>query len=208
MARRQINQLDMPAGKKGVGADEQGIGAIAPKSLEGGFDLVAGGGLEDVDLQPEARAAGSTSLMVVSAFAVLAGLTSTATRTAPGTSSRNSSSRLATSSPLRKLIPVRLPPGRARLATRPSLTGSSGARKIMGIDVVAALVANATARPNAAITETWRRTSSATIAGSRSFWPSTQRYAISRFRLQRSRFRRDPVRMHSGSAQPAQLTAG
>ena len=53
MARRQINQLDMPAGKKGIGADEQGIGAIAPKSLEGGFDLVAGAGLEDVDLQPD-----------------------------------------------------------------------------------------------------------------------------------------------------------
>ena len=39
-------------------------------------------------------------------------------------------------------MPVRLPPGRARLATRPSLTGSSGTMKTMGIVVVAALAAN------------------------------------------------------------------
>ena len=42
---------------------------------------------------------------------------------------------------LRKLMPVRLPPGRARLATRPSLTGSSPTTKTMGIVVVAALAA-------------------------------------------------------------------
>ena len=36
-------------------------------------------------------------------------------------------------------MPVRLPPGRARLATRPSLTGSSLTVKTMGIVVVAAL---------------------------------------------------------------------
>src|SRR5262249_60966634 len=46
-----------------------------------------------------------------------------ATRAAPGTSSRSSSNRFATSSPAKKLTPVRLPSGRARLATRPSRTG-------------------------------------------------------------------------------------
>ena len=90
-----------------------------------------------------ARAAGSTSLNVVSAMAALVGLTSTATRAAPGTSSRSSSSRFAANSPLKKLTPVRLPPGRARLATRPSLTGSSPTRKTIGMVVVAALAANA-----------------------------------------------------------------
>ena len=72
-----------------------------------------------------ARAAASTSLNVVSVFVASAGLTSTATRAAAGTSSRRSSSRFAANSPSKKLMPVRLPPGRARLATRPSLTGSS-----------------------------------------------------------------------------------
>ena len=90
-----------------------------------------------------ARAAASTSRNVASAFAALAGLTSTAIRAAPGTSSRRSSSRFAANSAVRKLTPVRLPPGRARLATRPSLTGSSPTTKTMGIVVVAALAANA-----------------------------------------------------------------
>src|SRR5215510_12184285 len=60
--------------------------------------------------------------MVVSVSAAFVGLTSTATRVAAGTRSRRSSGRFATTSPLRKLMPVRLPPGRARLAIRPSLT--------------------------------------------------------------------------------------
>ena len=44
---------------------------------------------------------------------------------------------------VKKLMPVRLPPGRARLATRPSLTGSSPTPKTIGIVVVAALAASA-----------------------------------------------------------------
>src|SRR5262249_51561659 len=82
---------------------------------------------------PIARAAGSMSLNVVSKVLGLAGLTKTATAAACGTSSRNSSSCLATSSELKKLIPVRLPSGRARLLTRPSRTGSSETMKRTGI---------------------------------------------------------------------------
>src|SRR5262249_22760889 len=103
---------------------------------------------------PMARAAACTSLTVVSVIAASAGLTSTATRAAAGTSSRKSSSRFAANSVLRKLMPVRLPPGRARLATRPSLTGSSPTMKTTGIFVVAALAAAAEGGPPvAAITE-------------------------------------------------------
>ena len=80
-------------------------------------------------------------------------------RAIPGTSSRRSSSRFAVNSAMKKLIPVMLPPGRARLATRPSLTGSALTVKTMGIVVVAALAANAEAgEPPATITATCRRT--------------------------------------------------
>jgi hypothetical protein len=51
------------------------------------------------------------------------------------------SSRFAAGSADKKLMPVMFPPGRARLATRPSLTGSLRT----GIVVVAALAANAEA---------------------------------------------------------------
>src|SRR5262249_27445237 len=107
-------------------------------------------------------AAASTSLNVDSEPGALVGSTSTATRVAPGTSSRRSSNRFAAISSLKILKPVRLPPGRARLATRPSLTGSSAEMKTMGIVVVAALAANA-ALAGAAITATYRRTNSQPI---------------------------------------------
>jgi hypothetical protein len=56
---------------------------------------------------------------------------------------QNSSSRFAVNSLANQLMPVRLPSGRARLATRSSPTGSSGELKTMGTAVVAALAANA-----------------------------------------------------------------
>src|SRR5262245_46654292 len=83
------------------------------------------------------------SRSVASAVGALAGLTSTATRAALGTRSRKSPSRLVATSATKKLIPVALPPGRARLATRPNLTGSSPTPKTIGIVVVAALAASA-----------------------------------------------------------------
>jgi hypothetical protein len=61
----------------------------------------------------------------------LDGSSSSATRAALGASSRGSSSRFATNSELKKLIPVRFPPGRVRLARRPNLTGSSATAKTM-----------------------------------------------------------------------------
>src|SRR5262249_45649840 len=52
------------------------------------------------------------------------GSTSTAMRAAPGRNSRKSPSCFGPSSAETKLTPVTLPPGRLRLTTRPSLTGS------------------------------------------------------------------------------------
>jgi putative tryptophan/tyrosine transport system substrate-binding protein len=76
-------------------------------------------------------------------------------------------SRFAPTSPVKKFTPVTLPPGRFRLATRPSLTGSPPAAKTIGTDVVAALAASAETR-FPAITATGRWINSATNAGSRS----------------------------------------
>ena len=58
-----------------------------------------------------------------------------------------SPNRFAANSTFKKLIPVRLPSGLLRLATRPSLTGSSETMKTIGIVLVAALAANATGGP-------------------------------------------------------------
>jgi hypothetical protein len=146
--------LHAPAAEEGLAGDEQGIGPLALKRREGGIDLADGAGVENFDLQPSGMRRSRMSRDTVSAIDALAGLTSTAMRTALGTNSCRSASRFATNSAAKKLIPVRFPPGRARLATRPSLTGSSPTRKTMGIVVVAALAVIAAAVLVAAMTVT------------------------------------------------------
>ena len=61
-----------------------------------------------------------------------------------GTSWRSSSSRFVPNSPPKKTTPVTLPPGRLRLATTPSLTGSPPVANTIGTVFVAALAAIAT----------------------------------------------------------------
>src|SRR5262245_41230883 len=76
----------------------------------------------------------------------LSGFTSSAITLAFGTSSEMSSSRLACSSTTRRLNPVRFPPGRARLPTKPLSAGSSPLVKTIGIVEVAPFAARG-ARP-------------------------------------------------------------
>ena len=76
-----------------------------------------------------------------SAFAGLAGLTSTQ-RGSFGHQLAQQLQPLGTSS-AKKLTPVRLPPGRARLATKTKLDRVVGMAKTIGIVVVAALAASA-----------------------------------------------------------------
>src|SRR5438067_7603684 len=62
-----------------------------------------------------------------------------------------------------------LPPGRARLATKPSPTGSPTAIKKIGIVEVALFAANPASPPTAAIKSTLRPTRSVANPGSRSY---------------------------------------
>src|SRR5262249_31903487 len=76
---------------------------------------------------PMDKAAALTSETNDCVRARLLGSTSTPTRTAPGCNSCNNPSCFAPSSATTNVTPVTLPPGRLRLATRPSLTGSGAA---------------------------------------------------------------------------------
>ena len=115
---------------------------------------------------PFVRAASCRSLTLRSVFELF-GFTSRAIVLAWGTSSASSSSRLEISSGTMVLAPVTLPPGLARLPTKPRSAGSP-TLKTIGIVEVALFAASAEGRLNAAITSTLRPTRSAAIAGSRS----------------------------------------
>src|SRR5215471_15415215 len=85
---------------------------------------------------PISGAAAFTSFTVLSALSTLLGFTSTPMRAVLGKSSRRIPSLFFVSSAEKKLIPVALLSGRERLATRPSLTGSSPTPNTIGIVVV------------------------------------------------------------------------
>ena len=115
---------------------------------------------------PRVWAASFSVFDVVSADVASAGLTSTAKRVAFGRSSCMSPSLLASISLTKKLIPVALPPGCARLATMPSATGSSPTPNTIGIVAVAAFAAiEAGVLPGVAITAARRPIISASTAG-------------------------------------------
>ena len=105
-----------------------------------------------------------------------------ANRRRPGTTSRKSSIRLAARSVDWFDRPVTLPPGRARLATRPVPTGSPADANTIGITDVTCFAAMTFAVPAVTMTSTFRRTNSAAISAARSVRPSAQRYSIARVR--------------------------
>ena len=168
MADCERCKLDAPAYVEPVGGDKECIGPVAHEGGKGRLDLAAGAGVENLEFAIRERVQlRGMSRSVASAVEVLVGLTSTAIRTALGTRLCRSPSRLAATSARKKLMPVALPPGRARLATRPILTGSAPTPKTIGIVVVAALAASAAGLlPGVAITATWRRMRSAMSDGS------------------------------------------
>src|SRR5262249_17611948 len=174
MPRRQIRKREAPAREEKGSAARNSASSRSRTKVAKAASISRGVlALRTWTRRPSARAAGSISLRVASDEGPL-GLISTAMRVAEGSSSRTSSKCFATSSALKMLMPVRLPPGRARLGTRPSLTGSSATEKTMGIVVVASFAAEA-ALAMATITPTGRRTNSAASSGSRSTGFSVQR---------------------------------
>src|SRR5262249_21386511 len=166
VARCQRSKLDAPGLEERIRVDEESVSLLAHKSRESLIDLAAGAGFENPALQPHGAGSGINVSQCGLGIA-RARIDEHDNMGGIGHQLTQQSQPLCVNSTVKKLIPVRLPPGRARLVTRPSLTGSSGTPKTMGIVVVAALAANA-AEPSAAITETWRRTRSAASAGSRS----------------------------------------
>ena len=93
------------------------------------------------------------------------------TRASLGIASLSISSLLVISSDAKLENPVTLPPGRARLATKPAPTGSPAFVITIGMVVVAFLAANTAGAPEATIRSTLRRTRSAASSGRRSGFP-------------------------------------
>jgi len=80
------------------------------------------------------------------------------------------------------VMPVMLPPGRARLAMSPVATGSAAMPPMtIGIVLVASLAAKLAGVPEARMRRTFMATSSAASVGSRSLRSSEKRYSMTMF---------------------------
>src|SRR5262245_18012212 len=110
-------------------------------------------------------------------------LAKTANRRRPGTTSRKISTRLEAVSGSWPDRPVTLPPGRARLATRPAPTGSFAAAITIGMTDVACFAAMTAGVVGATMISTLSRANSAAISAKRSLRPSAQRYSIAMLRF-------------------------
>src|SRR5262249_48860284 len=161
VACREGDQLRPPLDKIGTWGDKERFVLISRDRGEHLIDFTTVAGVEDPGLQPHT---------VCSRFRVSSGRACSIARIdqhRDTNRSRHEPKCSATNAQKKKLMPVALPAGRARVATRPSLNGSSTTKKTMGIVVVAAL-ANAAAGPFATITATCRRTRSAANPARRS----------------------------------------
>jgi hypothetical protein len=122
---------------------------------------------------PRAFAATSASRSSPLGFA---GFHRMATRDTVPSASLRSSSRFPARSDRTMASPVTLPPGRARLATRPAATGSPMVVMTIGVVVVARWTARTTGGPpDATMRSILRRRSSATRSGSDSYFPFADR---------------------------------
>src|SRR5262249_37170610 len=151
MARCESCDLLSP---KRITLDKQRPGSCLDRTFEGRVDFAIGARFHYLNLQPNDRSSGASRSLVVSSNIGLFGFPRKPIAAVPGTSSCNSASALAPSSPWYALKPVRLPPGRLRLVTSPSCTGSAAAMDTIGMLVVAAFAARVGITPAATITVT------------------------------------------------------
>ena len=162
-----VNWIRRPV-KKGSVPTKSASGRSRTSARKRDIDLPAGAGIKHLDLHAE----GAGSRLHVRHCDLRSG----ADRVDEHSDTSDSGHQLTQKfQPLRshlrrqKIDACDVSPGRARLATRPSLTGSSATTKMIGIVMVAALAADAARMPpSVTITATRRRTSSAAISGSQS----------------------------------------
>ena len=154
MASGQGNEFFPLAIEECVICDKKCACLLGNKHCKGRFEITFAAGSNDVNLQSEAIgrsihiSRGRLSRGVV-------GVANSATTMDEATSSCSKLSRFGQSEALITVTAVVLPPGRLRLATRPSSTGSPAVAKTTGIAEMAAFTSRMrTSRPPANITDT------------------------------------------------------
>src|SRR5262249_46890428 len=140
-----------PAGKEGIRTDDHCACLALNKRCEGGIDIIRLAGPHDKNLHAEALCRLLNVLRLILCIGIC-----WVDQDCDWRGARHhfmqQSEPLGAQPGRNTLTPVALPPGRLRLATRPTLTGSSPVVKTIGTVVVAALAARAEMVPPVAPT--------------------------------------------------------
>jgi hypothetical protein len=169
----------MKVGPAVVGSHDRSAARL-PGAREDRVDLIGTADLEERQLDP--GLSGSRLELIANLDVGPPGPVTTATRDVEGTASLRSSTYFWLSPGTRLVSPVTLPPGRARLATRPSPTGSRDTVMTMGIRVVARFAAFVSGVEVVTRTSTFFLTRSATRAGRSSRLPAANACVTTRLR--------------------------
>ena len=157
------------------------------------------------NVTPNWRAAAGPSDDSSAVATSLLGLIRVAIRVAFGTASFKSSSPLPMNPPGTSVaMPVTLPPGRARLATKPTRTGSATAMKTIGMVDVAFFAARLGCGAKATISSGFSATNSCASTGKRSTCPPAARKSMRRLRPSTQPARRNSSRNTSTPGAPSQ----
>jgi hypothetical protein len=167
--RGQCDKLPTVALEKLVGSDKENfVRAFVRKARKGRVDLVAGACLEN----PGSQSVGVGSVLNASQCSVRTRTISWINKNSYASGVRHQRMQefqpLADTSRAKYWMPVTLPPGRAKLATRPVLTGSVPTLKTIGIIAVAPFAVAMRVLLSVVMTATRWRTMSAISNGSRS----------------------------------------
>ena len=155
----QPDQLLKPSVEKQVWHHDQCASLTLDHGREGCLKIGFSASCQHLQASPESVGR-RFGLRCISRDVRIAGVNKQRDRLAEGSSSRRSSKRFGPRILVKTLTPVRLPPGRLKLSTRPVLTGSAPVTNTIGMVLVAAFAAADAGASRATITATPRLTSS------------------------------------------------
>ena len=154
MADRQRGELFGPAREECTAANHEPARSQLDQLCEDSIEVTFGAGIQDMQLQPEGTSRRLHLLSVGLGKSGFGWVDEERHDARRGNQLVQQLQQLWRYLHVRLVTPVTLPPGRLRLATRPSRTGSEPSSKTIGMVVVAAFAASAAGVLVAAITAT------------------------------------------------------
>src|SRR5262245_61735747 len=165
--RKEVGDLSAPGQQHQIGCDQNAVGPDIIELLQSSLDLAGAADAENIEGDVQLLR-GGPQVLHRGIDQRIGDVRQHGDRDTCGSRSLSSSSRLPSRSTFCAAKPVMLPPGRARLETMPTLTGSPMEPITTGIELVACLAASAAGVPWVTIKSTGSAVSSTAMAGKRS----------------------------------------